>query len=465
MANFIDPADPAFPAVYKIALDDDVLAGDEGVANRQAKQLAERTAYLKKNLAQETADREESDDDLQDQIDANAGKINAVKGRGGYLMAYDFGTHTPSQEELTDYALSQIHSDDPVDIWNGTHVKNTYVDPATVDDDYPDGRPDNHVWVLTNTPDTDPPIFEWTDDGFDSISDFGNGIAGTIRGVEDLGDGSKRGFITAAGNGQGKVIGDFLGAGQIFSIGDFFVQLPDASSPVEKGLPGDWEPWSGRAVMYGVSQAPPPSYVDYSSKVATAIAAGTTPVVCYHKPGDDYRLYQFISQTAAYTVPDEFDPVKWTALTPGVIDARQKCGNALSDEDYEIGDQISSGSYQDFYVCEILVLGGKFPSVEGGFRPTYISGGVQPGRIPNIEGILSLNTSAGGGGTSSLTSPSTGPFVSSGVTVTGGVMDTGAGWVTPYGKRAKFSAAAVVRTGPDVSPANLAARYWRLVSL
>jgi hypothetical protein len=189
MANIPEPVTPGFPPVYQLELEDDVIGGPGGTANRQGEKLVERTAYLKKTLEQEIVDRGNAEDELQGQLDsdgleiaANASAINAMKGRGGYLMAHDFGTATPSQAELNAYALTQIHSDDPNDIWNGTHVKNIYVDPATIDVEHPNGIPNNHVWALTNTPDTVPPIFEWVDDGFDSVSVSGENLLGLVTG-------------------------------------------------------------------------------------------------------------------------------------------------------------------------------------------------------------------------------------------------------------------------------------------
>ena len=65
------------------------------------------------------------------------------------LEGYDPETSTLSL--LTQYALTQITSiDNPLQIWNGTRVTNTY---------------NNHTWILNNTPDTNPAIFEWIDLG------------------------------------------------------------------------------------------------------------------------------------------------------------------------------------------------------------------------------------------------------------------------------------------------------------
>ena len=147
--------------IYQYEATDKLKSGPGEIDNWQGQQLANRTVYLKEKIEEEAEARDEAGEDLQQQVDT-------MKGRGGYLTAYDFGTAAPTQDALTQYALSQINQTDPGKIWNGTHVKNLN---------------NSHVWVLTNTPDTEPPIFEWTDDGFDSI-DIGNneGRLGVVSG-------------------------------------------------------------------------------------------------------------------------------------------------------------------------------------------------------------------------------------------------------------------------------------------
>ena len=127
-----------------------VEGGINGCANKPLKDLAKSAAYLK------------------EEIERQQEEIDGMKGRGGYLTAHDFGVANPTQQQLTDYALAQIGQTDQTKIWDGTHVKNLR---------------NGHVWVLTNTPDTEPPIFEWTDDGVDSVGIANNdGVAGIVRG-------------------------------------------------------------------------------------------------------------------------------------------------------------------------------------------------------------------------------------------------------------------------------------------
>ncbi len=56
MANITTPENPGFPEVYLIEENDDVLGGEGGTANRQAKEIVERTAFLKKAIEKLIAD-------------------------------------------------------------------------------------------------------------------------------------------------------------------------------------------------------------------------------------------------------------------------------------------------------------------------------------------------------------------------------------------------------------------------
>ena len=116
-----------------------VQGGAAGVDNRPIKELANRTEFLKR-------------------------KTDAIIGLspGGFLDAYDFETDDPTQQALTDYALLKIGGEDPLAIWNGTRVKNLF---------------DGNIWILTNTPETIPPIFEWSNNGPESIAIDGNSYA------------------------------------------------------------------------------------------------------------------------------------------------------------------------------------------------------------------------------------------------------------------------------------------------
>lgn len=81
-------------------------------------------------------------------------KIKSVeditKGMGGYLNSYDFETSTPTQESLTAYAIQDTGAANQSELFTGTKVINLY---------------DDHIWILTNTPDSTPAVFSWQDLG------------------------------------------------------------------------------------------------------------------------------------------------------------------------------------------------------------------------------------------------------------------------------------------------------------
>lgn len=108
-------------------------------------------------------------------IDANTedistlnSEVEAVAGKGGYLIPHNFGTATPTEQQLNDYALSQITNiTQPEEIFNGTRVTNLY---------------NNHTWILNNTQDTDPVVFEWVDLGQSLVSIATENTLGVVKG-------------------------------------------------------------------------------------------------------------------------------------------------------------------------------------------------------------------------------------------------------------------------------------------
>jgi hypothetical protein len=164
--------------IYQLEEDDPVRGGPEGVSNTQAKQLACRTAALKEAAGEAVS------------------RLNALEGRGGPVAAHDFGTETPPQEDLTAYACRSIwgvggafvwNGGDPaastytvggavhaaVEIFNATWVRNTY-------------NGTNHRVVLTNTPDTSPPVFSWEDVGYDTVGVATAALAGLVKSGGDI---------------------------------------------------------------------------------------------------------------------------------------------------------------------------------------------------------------------------------------------------------------------------------------
>ena len=106
-----------------------------------------------------------------------------TKGLGGYINAYDFESATPTQDQLTNYALTQISNiTSKEEIFNQTKVVNLF---------------DNHVWVLTNTPNSDPAVFEWADKGTEAVALANNdGVRGIVTGsYEEL-----EGFVDINGH-------------------------------------------------------------------------------------------------------------------------------------------------------------------------------------------------------------------------------------------------------------------------
>jgi hypothetical protein len=245
-------------------------------------------------------------------------------------------------------------------------------------------------------------------------------------------------------------------------VGDFVIQHPDEKSPEEARMEGTWVPWSDRAIMYGLSTSTLPSYSKYSSDgsnpfIGSTIAAGSRPYTLYSESGGDSRLYQFIAQTAAYVVPADFDPVKWQRYDTNVtIVERQKAGNALTAADYTIGTRVTSGTYANRYVTEIIVPGGKFWGVTGGNRPTFVSGGVQGSRIKNFTGKFTYNNDA---------VPS--PIVDGNLFYQDSTLYCST-WSNAstgnYSIRVGFDPSRVVPTGADNAGTNLSTRFWRRVS-
>ena len=140
-------------AIKQVYVDSDTLVGDGATSNTKlnAKAIKDVNGTI-----------------TVSQINAMNQEIEAIEGRGGYLRPYDFQTTRPDlpvddltaqppiYSLLTQYALQEIDNiTDPVDIFNGTRVTNLY---------------NNHTWILNNTPDTDPAIFEWIDLGQSLVS-------------------------------------------------------------------------------------------------------------------------------------------------------------------------------------------------------------------------------------------------------------------------------------------------------
>ena len=125
-------------------------------------------------------------EEVDSSLSAIAQDIAAISGLGGYINSYDFGTATPTQQALTDYALTQIPNITALEVFNGTRVKNLF---------------DNHIWILTNTPNTVPPVFGWADNGYDTVGIASTTVAGLVKGS------ATNGGLTIASDGTAAVTG------------------------------------------------------------------------------------------------------------------------------------------------------------------------------------------------------------------------------------------------------------------
>ena len=102
--------------------------------------------------------------------------VNKISKSNGYIASNDFRSSTPTQEDLTQFAISCI-STSPDDnltkyhIPSGTKIKNLY---------------DNHVWILNNVFSNGLTIIKWEDFGSDDICIATNqGVHGLVAGSYD----------------------------------------------------------------------------------------------------------------------------------------------------------------------------------------------------------------------------------------------------------------------------------------
>lgn len=141
----------------------------------KARDLNDYAKETKRSISSINAEIENinSRDDTQD------GKIQDLltrtKGLGGYINATNFGSAIPSQDDLSNYALQQIFGEDwrkhlKTEIFNQTKVTNLF---------------DKNVWILTNTPDSDPVVFDWANKGQEAISIATSTTLGIVKGSND----------------------------------------------------------------------------------------------------------------------------------------------------------------------------------------------------------------------------------------------------------------------------------------
>ena len=312
----------------------------------------------------------ERDHVLQDNIDYTNGNLydlqknfNAWIGRGGFLDPYDFGA-TPTQNDLTNYALTQISSiSDPLLIWNGTSVKNLF---------------NGHVWTLNNTQDTDPPIFEWKDQGLLEIDFFGENIGGIIKGATS-GDAPE--YVRPAPDGRGYIDvqameNNFLE--KIFHIGIRYTQGPGDYDPYEANLPGQWALWNERVDTYEMITesayntlfSQPPAYWKISDTIAANQYRIWTPMGI--EISGTRRIIK--SNKAVTASPLAMNSIDWDDLSGIVYAFRKELHSVWDDNDKMIGDAVVYNG-QPMRIVGILTPSGIFSATAGGNRRPF-GGGV-----------------------------------------------------------------------------------------
>ena len=462
--------------------------------------LVEADQALQQAIDAEAQTREQADQALQQAIDTEAMEreaedvalredFNAWTGIGGKLTAYNFGVAIPEQTALTDYALSQITSiSSYLQIWNGTKIKNLF---------------DNHNWHLTNTQNTNPPQFEWTDQGIDAISPFAVDRGGYIIGANNN---DPPEYVIAQLNGKGKVDLPAIKTliknemfDEEYPIGDIVVQHPSTKSPLEKGWRGTWVAWNlpknttqgnplynpnqigatnstidiwNRPVLYGLvgtSYYPSPSTYDEQS--ASVIAANAYRTVT-HADGDQ-AIYQAIAQIPLINDSNSpyngkigpFDPVKWRELKdhatsnyrPIFVPREDITGHSWTT-DHAIGATVTYNN-TSYRVVARHGLGGKFLSGHGGNRPPFESGGVHGDAIRNINGSFDIRKAGSNYDSIYEIIP---PFSTK--NSTGGTYASHSISGNYMLQNITFDARLVVPTAQENSPRTLSVIYWRRIS-
>jgi hypothetical protein len=172
-----------------------------------------------------------------------------------------------------------------------------------------------------------------------------------------------------------------LNKGTNFPVGSGYTQHLNDPDPIEKGLPGQWSIWTGRAEAYRLTSSALPAFTVYVPGVNYAANA----YVLWHLPGTGYELWK--AKAAITNAAAQLDPVLWEKYVLGDIVERRPLQDWL-DDDFEIGHIIVGDAGLQLRVSEVIALGGTFPSWEGGNRPTFISGGVAGDVIRNILGSI-----------------------------------------------------------------------------
>lgn len=155
-------------------------------------------------------DFSKTQDDINKDVDK---KIEALSGIGGPIDAIDFntefGTNNPTQAQLTKAFCEGIWGEGGTFTLNSSNIANsTYVIGGETHYAYEifsatwvRNSATGERWVLTNTQDTTPKVFEIANVGIDTVSQFSNTQSGIIKGS------TSEGKVSANSDGTGTVNG------------------------------------------------------------------------------------------------------------------------------------------------------------------------------------------------------------------------------------------------------------------
>lgn len=134
----------------------------DGLRESLDKKANANSVYTKDDADNKFATKTELETERQERIndvtDLN-NRVDSVVGKLTYLPPYNFGTSTPTQEVLTDYALS--HRDTLI---NSLSVQNLF---------------DNHEWIYNEDGN------EWIDNGIASVATATNSSLGVVKGSDE----------------------------------------------------------------------------------------------------------------------------------------------------------------------------------------------------------------------------------------------------------------------------------------
>jgi len=241
---------------------------------------------------------------------------------------------------------------------------------------------------------------------------------------------------------------DIVNLGTLLPVGWCYEQHLNWLTPAEMNWPGVWEKWNDRADGYGLRSTPLPNYTLYTQGATYAIGA----YVLYHPIGSDAEIFQ--AKVNITNAPQQLDPVNWTKLTPGIILERRDL-QGWQDDDFVIGEQISSGSYAGWYVCEVIVPGGKYTAAAGLNRPTFVNDGVARDVSRPVTGIIAAAGTGifnQGGNLGVFYPGSAHGYMPSERASAGSAIHLG------------FDSSRVVPTASESSPRTLSTLYWRRVA-